>query len=49
VRVEIITGFDRDAISDVVEARNTSQQGIDATMTKFKLDAIIAPTQVRRR
>ena len=34
VRVEIITGFDRESISDVVEARNTSNQVRDEFLAK---------------
>jgi hypothetical protein len=42
VRVEIITGFDRDTISDVVEARNTSNQVRDESLANLRqeFDAI---------
>lgn len=36
VRVEIITGFDRDTISDVVEARNTSNQVRDESLANLR-------------
>jgi hypothetical protein len=42
VRVELITGFDRDTISDVVEARNTSNQVRDESLANLRqeFDAI---------
>lgn len=42
VRMEIITGFDRDTISDVVEARNTSNQVRDESLANLRqeFDAI---------
>jgi hypothetical protein len=36
VRVEIITGFDRETISDVVEARNTSNQVRDESLANLR-------------
>jgi hypothetical protein len=36
VRVEFITGFDRDTISDVVEARNTSTQVRDESLANLR-------------
>ncbi len=36
VRVESITGFDRDTISDVVEARNTSNQVRDESLANLR-------------
>src|SRR5206468_931903 len=36
VRVEIVTGFDRDTISDVVEARNTSNQVRDESLANLR-------------
>src|SRR5262245_6723785 len=36
VRVEILTGFDRDTISDVVEARNTSNQVRDESLANLR-------------
>jgi AIPR protein len=36
VRVEIITGFDRESISDVVEARNTSNQVRDESLANLR-------------
>jgi hypothetical protein len=36
VRVEIISGFDRDTISDVVEARNTSNQVRDESLANLR-------------
>jgi AIPR protein len=36
VRVEIVTGFDRDTISDVVEARNTSNQVKDESLANLR-------------
>ena len=36
VRVEFITGFDRDTISDVVEARNTSNQVRDESLANLR-------------
>lgn len=36
VRVELITGFDRDTISDVVEARNTSNQVRDESLANLR-------------
>lgn len=36
VRVEIITGFERDTISDVVEARNTSNQVRDESLANLR-------------
>jgi AIPR protein len=36
VRVEIVTGFDRETISDVVEARNTSNQVRDESLANLR-------------
>lgn len=36
VRIEIITGFDRETISDVVEARNTSNQVRDESLANLR-------------
>ena len=36
VRLEVITGFDRDTISDVVEARNTSNQVRDESLANLR-------------
>jgi hypothetical protein len=36
VRVEIVTGFDRDTISDVVDARNTSNQVKDESLANLR-------------
>lgn len=36
VRVEFVTGFDREAISDVVEARNTSNQVRDESLANLR-------------
>ena len=36
VRVEVITGFDRETISDVVEARNTSNQVRDESLANLR-------------
>ncbi len=36
VRVELITGFDRETISDVVEARNTSNQVRDESLANLR-------------
>src|SRR6059058_5313171 len=36
VRVEFITGFDRETISDVVEARNTSNQVRDESLANLR-------------
>ena len=36
VRIEIITGFDREKISDVVEARNTSNQVRDESLANLR-------------
>lgn len=36
IRLEIITGFDRDTISDVVEARNTSNQVKDESLANLR-------------
>lgn len=38
VRVELITGFDRETISDVVEARNTSNQVRDESLANLRLE-----------
>ena len=36
VRIEIVTGFDRETISDVVEARNTSNQVRDESLANLR-------------